>query len=216
MRGEVAAIFAGCPFATLAYAHMHCLGISSRKEMNMKQLWKLGVPMVLLAAMVAGCGNGSDGPGGSTEGGMPTPFSFRETYSKLEASGKLPVLDRSDSIAGTDANANGVRDDIERYIEKKPDTQPQKNSLKALSRALTKSMTIDTKDKNALRDVTNSINISTGCIWKTYGTGAVASPLGDEIEKLTVNTRRRYDAYMKYNSAMNGAVISEEKNLKCD
>ena len=182
----------------------------------MTQLWKHGVLAVLVAAMVSGCGNGSDGPGGGTVGGMPTPYSFKEAFSKLEASGQLPILDRSDSIAGLDANANGVRDDIEQYIDSKPNTQPQKNSLKALHRALNKAMTVDTKDKNALRDVTNSINISTGCIWKTYGSGAVASPVGDEIEKLTVNTRRRYDAYMKYNSAMNGAVISAPKGLNCD
>ena len=182
----------------------------------MTPLWKHGALALLVAAMVAGCGNGSDGPGGGTAGGIPTSFSFKEAFSKLEASGQLPVLDRSDSIAGLDANANGVRDDIEQYIDSKPNTQPQKNSLKALHRALSKAMTIDTKDKNALRDVTNSINISTGCIWKTYRTGTVASPLGNEIEKLTVNTRRRYEAYMKYNSAMNGAVISEPKDLNCD
>ena len=182
----------------------------------MTQLWKHGVLALLAAAMVAGCSNGSDGPGGGTAGGIPTSFSYKQAFSKLEASGKFPVLDRSDSIAGLDANANGVRDDIERHIDSKPDTQPQKKSLKALHRALSKAMTIDTKDKNALRDVTNSINISTGCIWKTYRTGTVASPLGNEIEKLTVNTRRRYEAYMKYNSAMNGAVISEPKDLNCD
>ncbi|MFC7206515.1 hypothetical protein ACFQOZ_06615 [Comamonas endophytica] len=143
----------------------------------MTQLWKHGVPILLLTAMVVGCGgNSSDGPGGGTAGGMPTPYSFREAFAKLEASGQLPVLDRSDSIAGPDVNANGVRDDIERHIDSKPDSQAQKNSLKALSRALTQAMTVDTKDKNALRDVTNSINISTGCIWKTYRTGAVASP----------------------------------------
>ena len=77
-------------------------------------------------------------------------------------------------------------------------------------------MTINPQDKNALRDVINSMNISVGCIWETYRVAEVASPLVLEIEKLTVNTRVRYDAYMKFNSAMNGAVISEPKELSCD
>jgi hypothetical protein len=194
---------------------MHCLGISSRKEMNMTQLWKLGVPMVLLAAMVAGCGNGSDGPGGGTAGGMPTPISFKEAFSKLEASGQLPVLDRTDSIAGTDANANGVRDDMERYIDSKPDSQPQKNSLKSFSRVLSTAMTVDVKDKNALRGVVNKLNISVICLHETYPMGRGSSMLR-EIEKLTVNTRNRYDAYMKFNSALNGSVIKDVKEVNCD
>jgi len=181
----------------------------------MTQLWKHGVPALLVAAMVAGCGNGSDGPGGGTAGGMPTPYSFKEAFSKLEASGQLPVLDRSDSIAGLDANANGVRDDMERYIDSKPNSQPQKNSLKSLHRAFNKAMTVDTKDRNALREVANSINLSVICIHQTYPLEE-ASPAGREIEKLTVNTRGRYDAYMKFNSAMNGTVMKDVKGVKCD
>ena len=181
----------------------------------MTQLWKHGVLALLVAAMVAGCGNGSDGPGGGTAGGMPTTYSFKEAFSKLEVSGQLPVLDRSESIAGPDVNANGVRDDIERHIDSKPDTQAQKNSLKALSRALGKAMTVDTKDKNALREVANSINLAVICSHQTYPLGA-ASPLGDEIEKFTVNTRARYDAYMKFNSAMNGTGMKGVKGVKCD
>ncbi|MFC7206513.1 hypothetical protein ACFQOZ_06605 [Comamonas endophytica] len=177
----------------------------------MTQLWKIGVPALLLTAMVAGCGgSSSDGPGGGTAGGIPTSFSFKEAFEKLEASGQLPVLDRSDSITGIDANANGVRDDMDRYIDSKPDTQPQKNSLKSLHRAFNRAMTVDTKDRNALRDVANSINLSVICIHQTYPSEK-ASPAGREIEKLTVNTRGRYDAYMKFNSAMNGTVMSDVK-----
>lgn len=181
----------------------------------MTQLWKHGIPVLLLTALLVGCGNGSDGPGGGTAGGLPTPYSFKEAFAKLEASGQLPVLDRSDSIAGPDANANGVRDDIERHIDSKPDTQAQKNSLKSLSRAFSRAMMVDTKDRNALREVANSINLSVICIHQTYPSDK-ASPAGREIEKLTVNTRGRYDAYMKFNSAMNGTVMKGVKGVKCD
>jgi len=180
----------------------------------MKQLWKWGWPGVLVVAMISACSG--DGKGSNrVAGGAPAPANFKEAFTKLENSGKSPILDRSTSLAGPDVNANGVRDDIDRYIDSKPDTQAQKNSLKALSRSLSRAMTVDTKDPNALRSVVNSLNTSVGCIWKTYASDT-ASPRGHEIEKLTVNTQARYDAYMKFNSAMNGSVISDVKGLKCD
>lgn len=180
----------------------------------MKQLWKWGWPALLVVAMVSACGG--DGKGTDrVAGGAPAPVNFQEAFTKLENSGKLPILDRSDSLAGPDINANGVRDDIDRHIDSKPDTQAQKNSLKSLSRALSRAMTIDTKDPNALRDVANSINLAVTCMHETYPSD-IASPKGDEIEKLTVNTRARYGAYMKFNSAMNGSVIKGLKGVKCD
>ena len=181
----------------------------------MTALWKHGALALLVAAMVAGCGNGSDGPGGGTAGGIPTSFSFKEAFSKLEASGQLPVLDRSDSIAGPDVNANGVRDDMERYIDSKPDTPAQKNSLKSASRVLSEAMTVNLNDKNALRGVVNKMNISVICVHEKYPLGKGSSMLR-EIEKLTVNTRKRYDAYMKFNSALNGSVVKHVKEVNCD
>ena len=180
----------------------------------MKQLWKWGWPAVLVVAMVAACGGDSKGKA-SVAGGTPAPVNFGEAFTRLENAGKLPILDRSDSLAGPDINANGVRDDIERYIDGKPDTQSQKNSLKALSRSLSRAMTVDTRDPNALRGVANSINLAVICIHETYPSDK-ASPMVHEFEKLTVNTRARYSAYMKFNSAMNGSVMKDVKGVKCD
>lgn len=193
----------------------------------MKQLWKWGVP-VLAAAMVAACGgDGGDGgnAGGGTGGGgdnggggggtPPVALTASQAFAKLETSGELPVLDRSASLAGTDANADGLRDDIERHINSKSDSAPQKNSLKSFSRSLSTAMTVDTQDQNALRGVANSMNTSVSCIWKTYPSGS-ASPMVREIEKLTVNTRARYEAYMKFNAAMDGSVLKNERAVTCD
>ncbi len=192
----------------------------------MKQLRKWGLP-ILAAAMVSACGGddgnndgtagggGGDNGGGGGGGGSTAPLTVSQAFAKLEASGELPVLDRSDSLTGTDANADGVRDDIERHIDSKSDTQPQKNSLKSFSRSLSTAMTVDTQDQNALRSVANSMNTSVTCIWKTYPSGS-ASPMVREIEKLTVNTRARYEAYMKFNSAMDGSVLKNERTVNCD
>lgn len=191
----------------------------------MKKLWKWGLPALLVATMVSACGgdgNGGNG-GGSTGGGSggepggsnpPPVTTISQAIAKLEGSGEMPVLDRSASLAGTDANADGVRDDIARHIDGKSDTQVQKNSLKSFSRALSTAMTVDLADQNALRGVANTMNTAVSCIWKAYPSGS-ASPMVREIEKLTVNTRARYDAYMKFNSAMDGTVLKNEKEVNC-
>ena len=61
------------------------------------------------------------------------PGSFKEAFSQLEARGELPVLDRTDTIAGIDANQNGVRDDIEAFINSLPDTPVQKKGSSRIS-----------------------------------------------------------------------------------
>jgi len=43
----------------------------------------------------------------------------QQEVARPEASGERPVLDHGPTLGGIDANANGVRDDIEQYIEKK-------------------------------------------------------------------------------------------------
>ena len=187
----------------------------------MTQLWKWGWPTVLVVVMVSACGgnirskDSSAGSGASPGASTTAPVSLKEVFDKLEASGELPVLDRSDSIAGPDVNANGVRDDIDRHIDNKSDTQPQKNSLKLFSRVLNSAMTVDTTDQNALREVANNINISVGCLHKNYPPEK-ASSLLHEIRKFTVNTRSRFMAYMKFNSAMSGLVLKQAKDLNCD
>lgn len=170
--------------------------------------WAL--PAALAAAILAAC----NGANGDLETGGKSA-TVGQALEKLEASGALPVLDRSSSIAGGDANADGLRDDIAQHIDRRPDTGLQKNSLKSFSRALTSAMTVDINDPNALRAVANHINTAVSCIWKNYPENS-ASSLVREIEKLTVNTRSRYDAYMRFNAAMNGSVIKNETEVNCD
>lgn len=196
----------------------------------MSNFWKWGLPAVLAATMLSACGGdgggsdtggtggggtgGTGGTGGGGSGGGSATVTISQALAKLESSGELPVLDRSASIAGTDADTDGVRDDIAQHINRKTDTQEQKNSLKSFSRALGTAMTVDLTDQNALRGVANSMNTAVSCIWKAYPSGS-ASPMVREIEKLTVNTRARYDAYMKFNSAMDGTVLKNERQVNC-
>ena len=157
----------------------------------------------LLALIVSGCGNSTEN---TSTVEQHQPQNIEEAILQLEKSGQLPLLDRSESISGIDANRNEIRDDIEAYISAMPDTEQQKNRLTKFHKAITATMLVDIKDEAELRNVGNELSKSAHCLSYVYG-AEVAFKKGKEIQKLTVNTKPRVLAYMKYNDAMDGRVF---------
>ncbi len=85
----------------------------------MKGLFKLKsvVALCVLAALTA-CHPSVDSMSASfasSDAVAPQP-ALREQIAQLEKSGQIPSLDRTNTLLGIDANNNGVRDDIEAYI----------------------------------------------------------------------------------------------------
>ena len=75
--------------------------------MIMKKLSMMGALLTL--GLLAGCGGG--GGGGSSDGGAGTGTTAKTTTEVMAGvSGSTLVLDRGSAAAGTDANADGVRD----------------------------------------------------------------------------------------------------------
>ncbi len=148
----------------------------------------------------------------SCGGGTTTqPLSGSEVIQQLndaENQGLLPKLNRDNTITGPDFNHNGVRDDIEAYIESLPDTQEQKAALRQDARAINAAMTVDLTDKNALEEVSLKINRSVRCLHRKYRGNGIASKKGKEMEAFMVNTKERFIAYQKYNMARSGSVSS--------
>lgn len=110
-------------------------------------------------------------------------------------------------MPGIDSNGDGVRDDLERHIGTLPDTEPQKNSLRQLAKALSGTLTVDTANETAMRAVAGQLSDSINCVWRVYPP-ETAGPRVEEIRRLSVNTRTRFEAYAKYNQARSGAVIA--------
>ena len=120
---------------------------------------------VLLAAFLTGCGGGSGGGGlfspGTTEPTATTPPAagsssgtasptLAQQIEALERKGGYPTLDRSSDIAGPDANKNGVRDDIEAWINTLSVTEPQRKALMQKAKALQQTLLVDLNDKVAV------------------------------------------------------------------
>jgi hypothetical protein len=67
--------------------------------------------VISLVGILTGCAGEYDSSTASDTAKTP-----KEQVVDLEASGAIPKLDRGNTIIGTDANANGVRDDVEAFI----------------------------------------------------------------------------------------------------
>ena len=151
--------------------------------------------MFTAAACIANCGGESP----------------NEAVAKLEASGDLPSLDRSSSLAGPDANGNGIRDDIDSWIQRHMASAAQKAALAQGARATQRTLTVDVGNEAALRAVVVEQHAAIKCAVRR----GVASTDLMTLQGLTANTKERASAYMKYNEALDGSVVESPEGDGC-
>ena len=99
--------------------------------------------------------------------------------------GVMPELDRSTSLFGSDLNENGVRDDIEEYIDSLPDTAEQKMALMQGSAALSASLVVNLADQTAVDTVDRMIMDASSCRYSMFGIDA-ARKYSKDSEKYTI------------------------------
>jgi delta 1-pyrroline-5-carboxylate dehydrogenase len=143
-----------------------------------------------------------------------TGLSVPDTLRSLQASGALPTLDTSTTVAGPDTNSNGVRDDLDKFIAALPDTAAQQKALTQFAQAVQTMMTVDLTSPSAVSAASVANNRAVGCIWQTYPSGQHKKVL--LVQELSVNTLTRLQAYEKYNAARNGAVIPSLAGSTCN
>ncbi len=163
--------------------------------------------------VVVGCGGGGEAQN------APSALTPQEEISRLEASGDLPTLERGASLGGIDDNSNGVRDDIERYIEKKYVLPDERKAAMQTALALQKTLLVDTNNAVALEAVSDdgmrAVNCR-GAVFPGIEGFKHASRMSQELEALTTNTMQRLQAYMAYNKAISGTVSQLPTGDMCD
>jgi hypothetical protein len=165
----------------------------------MRFLLKFLVPMAVGVLWLA-CSHGH----GAGDTSLPA------TLNTLQTQGVLPVLDTSPSLSGIDANANGVRDDVETLIAAQSDSAGQKASELQLAKALQATLLVDTTNAEATATVALNLNRGVTDIWSNYSSD-VASGKVKWLQQITVNTMQRLTAYEDFNHAMDGTVIHVPK-----
>ncbi len=135
-----------------------------------------------------------------------------EKIKKLEDNGTIPKLNRDDTLAGEDKNSNGVRDDIDRYIDKHY-IDPQKHAAVVQSaKVLQKALLVDKRDMDKIRKIDTEDNKAIHCLFQVFKPNEVPN----EIESLTTNTKVRLLEYLKYNKMLDGTVSSELEGDTCE
>ena len=172
--------------------------ITVRQRRNMMLFRRIAL-LVLVSLSASACGGG----GGSSTQTASAPTTVAEALKAADQSGAYPQLNRDTSVAGPDANNNGVRDDIDAYIASLPDSAPQKAALTQASASVTRAMTTDTTDQNALADAMRQIANASACLHARYDS-STASSKNTDMEKLTVNTKERFIAYEAFSAAASG------------
>lgn len=169
----------------------------------------------VLALALAGCGGG--GTAGNT-GGTASSRTPQEEIAWLEASGELPVLEREPTLGGIDANDNGVRDDIERYIEKKYVEPAQRKAAMQTARAYQQMLLVDKSDAVALENVSGTGFRAIVCLNRIFSGNDVAnsSLVRTDIKAITTNTKQRLLAYLAYNKAHDGSVSRLPEGETCE
>lgn len=122
-----------------------------------------------------------------------------------------PLLDRSDSLTGVDVNNDGIRDDIEAFIEALEVEEPVRNALKQNARYTQENLYYDFTEKtdaNINKAMTMGAKYVKVIACKDFVSIPVrdATNTGRTIRALTYNTKARTMAYLAYNHLQNGSV----------
>jgi len=150
--------------------------------------------------------------------GTPAPPpTAEELIEQLEAEGAIPWLDRTPTPGGIDDDKNGIRDDIEVYIDAHyPNLREPARQLAA---ALQSSLLVDRTDAKALGEVAVQIARAVDCVDRS-GFKIQNRPddpdVLDELQAITANTKMRMIAYMLFNQALDGTLSFPLEGAVCD
>ena len=185
--------------------------------MKLKTLLRTCVS-ICAALVLAACGSSSSSDGDQTPIEEQTPAQKVQT---LEKTGKLPKLDRTPTLAGPDANGNGIRDDIDEYIKTTFSNPKQVAAANQLAKAFQNAILVDVTNKDAVRKVRTALTNASNCVHSTFpfdGSASTlnASTVNQRFEAITPNTQTRMKAYLAYNKALDGSAIRLPSEDTCE
>ena len=116
------------------------------------------------------------------------------------------------SIAGVDANNNGVRDDIEDYINRTYPDPNQRAALMQNAQADVALLTVNTEDLNKVAEAATMLDRSLDCSRKFFSSEDLYNNATREILAMHMNTEVRFRAYAKIMSLGGYVVHGAEPN----
>ncbi len=144
----------------------------------------------------------------------------KEQLMAIEASGAIPKLERGNTLLGTDANANGVRDDVEAILTSNYTSSIQLAAAMQTAKAMQNALTVDTADIPAVKAVDREISRGINCIYSKFdGANGSKQPaqVAQELEAITTaSTKQRLLAYLQFNKALDGTSSALPEGETCE
>lgn len=182
-------------------------------ELNLLNLLKkkrLHLSLAILVTVLSACSeNDNNQPRASVES-IPARHSMQFTQ-PAKGSGETPKLDRSQGIQGPDTDDNGIRDDIDDYVEIQYSNHNEMSAVAQAARANQAVLSVDLSDQTETRQVNRQISHATACVYRVFGSSeASATPaiVSRDLEALTFNTADRLNRYRAFNKALDGTSWS--------
>jgi hypothetical protein len=173
-------------------------------------MFKFNIPLCLLCfALLSGCGDGN---------GFGLFKDDAARLAQLEASKQIPTLDRTETLAGIDDNNNGVRDDIESYINSLPLDSGQRIALFEKAKILNQTLLVNKNNRVLVQDIANKNGLLISCFFYKYDNNPIANlnvaQILLKIESMTSNTKIRLREYLLYNKSLDGTTSSLVEGLE--
>jgi hypothetical protein len=162
---------------------------------------------LLALGVLTGCGGG---------GGGSTPVEPTATVlAKLQSDGTTLALDRTASLAGTDANADGVRDDVSTWIGKQGYTSEVSKAATQLAKSYQTVLTLTLTDDAAVRAARLASSDAVECIMQKAPSIEAGYKAVADLRRVAVNTDVRVTAYLKYVELVNDTVARAPQGDGC-
>ncbi|HFQ5443234.1 TPA: chromosome partitioning protein ParA [Vibrio vulnificus] len=180
---------------------------------------------ILVVASIAGCNSSDDSRSTSPSPASATPSIQIEKTDELIATLKSqktindqlmviyeryePLLDRSDSLTGPDTNQDGIRDDVEAFIDALEVAEPVRNVLKQKARYSQEAISHDFEsatDENERLSykISEKYNKVLACYDYLKVPVEDSTQISRTVRALTYNTKARTLAYLAYNRLLSG------------
>ncbi len=174
------------------------------------------IPIVGCMCWLVACSSSHDAPAASTPPpSTPAPSAAVNQLQADVASGVLPTLDLSASLAGTDADHNGIRDDIDALIAKQTDPPVQRAALSQLAQSIQATLGIDPGTAGSAATAASGLRKAIACLFSQYD-GPTAAGRFHWMQEVSINTMARLQAYDRFNIAMNNSATPMATGTVCN
>lgn len=128
-------------------------------------------------------------------------------------------IEQTVTIAGTDTNANSIRNDVKAFIAATYPEPAQRKAAQQFAAVIQAAILVDKKDTVAVKAISIRGSRAVNCIYLKFD-GAPGSEhpaaVVEKIKSITTNTKQRLLAYHAYAKALDGTTLGLPNGDTCE